>query len=99
MAPYVDPRTVRSPKAYISKLRVIYDGGEDDFSLAELIWDGEPSLGIRWNGDSEGIGSPQSRGIPTWFILPGKIETIIREHFMDNEGIEYNSDGTIKEWP
>lgn len=102
MSPYIDPRTVRSPKLYINNLRLMYDGGEGGFSLAELIWDGEPRLGIRWNGDGEGnIGSPQSRGIPTWFILPPEIETVIKSHIMsktDTDEIRYKKDGTIKEW-
>jgi hypothetical protein len=35
-------------------------------------WDGRKVLAARWNGSSAdtGIGNPQSRGIPTWFILP-----------------------------
>jgi hypothetical protein len=37
---------------------------------------------LRWNGDSEdqrfpGIGNPQSRGVPTWFILPEEIAEVV----------------------
>jgi len=40
-------------------------------SLAIGRWDGRPVLAMRWNGNPENrIGNPQSRGIPTWFILP-----------------------------
>ncbi len=36
-----------------------------------MLWDGDFAVGIRWNGKlGEGVGSPQSRGLPTWFILP-----------------------------
>lgn len=46
-------------------------------------WENTYKLGIRWNiaysewddyrkqnGQDECIGNPQSRGIPTWFVLP-----------------------------
>lgn len=36
-------------------------------------WDGEPVLAMRWNGtDDNAIGNPQSRGLPTWFIVPSE---------------------------
>jgi hypothetical protein len=36
------------------------------------MWDGRPVLAMRWNGSSKegGPGHPQSRGLPTWYILP-----------------------------
>lgn len=71
---YTDPRTVLSPKGSVKNLRVLHDGGESSWSLAEMEWDGTPVLGMRWNGGSNNgapsIGNPQSRGVPTWFILP-----------------------------
>ena len=59
--------------------------GKDDpaYSLAIIKWENTYKLGIRWNiaysewddyrkqnGQDECIGNPQSRGIPTWFVLP-----------------------------
>lgn len=73
---YVDPRTVQGPKSHVSNVRVVYDGGESGSSVAELEWDGKPSIGIRWNGWNGGnnerqpLGNPQSRGHPTWFHVP-----------------------------
>jgi hypothetical protein len=81
---------VNSPKASISNLLVLYDGGEYNpsnpwwtgWSLAQFDWQGCPALGIRWNGsdltgDSH-IGSPQSRGVPTWFVLPDAVAASVR---------------------
>ncbi len=75
----IDPKTVLSPRAAVRNLNVMFDGGLWDdanqswsgWSLAELNWDGRPAIGVRWNGEvGEGVGSPQSRGLPIWFILP-----------------------------
>jgi hypothetical protein len=91
--PCIDPKTVLSPKGLISNLSVLFDGGEWDeanpdwsgWSLGELIWDGDPAVGIRWNGDpNAGVGNPQSRGVPTWMILPKPIAEVavdrVRNH-------------------
>ena len=69
---YVDPTIVQGPKRHVDNVRVIYDGGEWQSAVAELEWDGKPSVGIRWNGSSEGqpLGHPQSRGYPIWFQVP-----------------------------
>ena len=40
-------------------------------SLAIGRWDNKPVLAMRWNGGKDSpIGNPQSRGLPTWFIVP-----------------------------
>jgi hypothetical protein len=71
---YMKPEMVRSPKNRISGLKILKDKGGDSWSLAEVIWDGEKALGVRWNGSfdekNHNIGTPQSRGLPMWFILP-----------------------------
>jgi hypothetical protein len=76
---YIKPQDVVSPKASVSELYVEFDGGIYDdknpnpwggFSVARMLWDGHPAVGIRWNGNGEWVGTPQSRGLPTWFILP-----------------------------
>ena len=68
MPDYCDPRTVNGPKSHVSNVRVIYDGGANDCAVAQLDWDGEPGVGLRWNGTStdQPLGSPQSRGHPFW---------------------------------
>jgi len=79
---YTDPNTVRSPKGSIKDLKVIYNGGENSWSLAEMKWDGSPVLAMRWNGGSNNgfpsIGNPQSRGVPTWFVLPNEVGNPIK---------------------
>ncbi len=79
---YITPNLVVSPKKWVSNLNVIYDGGEHSWSLARMTWDGRESIGLRWNGGSDdkrfpGIGNPQSRGVPTWFILPDELSEIV----------------------
>jgi len=80
---YIDPDTVRSPRGMVADLKVLFDAGEGKWALAELSWAGEPSLGIRWNGSAENVGTPQSRGIPTWFILPSELNVSIRKVVAD----------------
>lgn len=77
---YTTPDMVVSPKSRITPpLEVLYDGGEegqgDGFSIAKLKWDNQDAVAIRWNGSTDSqiasiAGTPQSRGLPTWFILP-----------------------------
>ena len=62
---------MHSPRRLWSLIQVLFDGGERDSSLAIGRWDNKPVLAMRWNGDDENpIGNPQSRGLPTWFIVP-----------------------------
>lgn len=67
---YVAPENVISPKAYLKMVKVLLDGGPEGESYALVIWDGQPCIVTRWNGyDGQRIGNPQSRGLPTWFVL------------------------------
>jgi hypothetical protein len=83
---YHNPATVANPKNFIRKVDVLYDGKEDGFSLAMLDWEGVPHIGIRWNVAAKELsdtekqsgklicnGSPSSKGIPSWFILPREL--------------------------
>lgn len=79
---YTHPDLVRSPKSRIEDLQVVYDGREGGWSLAKMKWDKNDAVGIRWNGGTEdkkfpGIGNPQSRGVPTWFILPDEVAEVV----------------------
>jgi hypothetical protein len=71
---YMRPEMVRSPKNMLSGLNVLLDKGEGEWSLAEVIWEKKERLAVRWNGSfdekNHGVGTPQSRGLPMWFILP-----------------------------
>lgn len=77
---YVPPHEVTSPRLKWSLITVLDPGkGEETSALALGRWEGDPVLGIRWNGTEDSpVGSPQSRGIATWHILPhGAIEEAI----------------------
>ena len=64
------PTDVNSPRKRWRTIRILVDTGQGGWALALGLWDGSPVLAFRWNGDVDEIGSPQSRGIPTWEILP-----------------------------
>jgi hypothetical protein len=73
----IDPKTVTAPKGRLTNLKVVYDGGErqdghplSGWSMAEYDWDDAPAIGIRWNGEGDGIGLPAAFGKPAWFVLP-----------------------------
>lgn len=81
---YVDPQTVVSPKSLIATVDVLYNSGPGrgwSWSVARLEYDGRERIGIRWNGSEEeaGIGNPQSRGRPTWFVVPDELAALVRE--------------------
>jgi hypothetical protein len=73
---YISPETVLSPKGRVDKIDVIYDKGPStqSWSIAKLKWNGDDAIGMRWNGDEDHlVGTPQSRGKATWFIVPKEI--------------------------
>ncbi len=83
---YHSPATVISPRKFIKKVDVLYDGGVDGFSLAMIDWEGVDHVGMRWNvaikeqADTDKQtgavicdGSPSLRGVPSWFILPREL--------------------------
>ncbi len=78
---YIDPQTVLSPRNRVGSVQVIYNGGPGSWSVARIDYDGEERLGFRWNGskDEPGIGTPQSRGKPTWEILPMDLAEVVQE--------------------
>jgi hypothetical protein len=76
---YVEPAAVLSPRSSVRSVDVIYSTNNGGWSVARIGWENSESVGIRWNGsdDSPGIGSPQSRGNPTWFILPEELHEVV----------------------
>ena len=83
---YIKPSTVLAPKTLVSNVEVVYDSQRDEenqesWSVAKLLWDRKPRVGIRWNGDphGKGIGTPQAFGQPTWFLVPEELESKILE--------------------
>ena len=80
---YIVPGDVDSPRGRWRLHLVLYDGGEGNWSAAEGQWENngrwDAVLAIRWNGkDGDKLGNPQSRGRPTWFIVPKELEPAIR---------------------
>lgn len=67
---HIPPNRVLSPKRNWVLVTVLVDEGEGGVALALGRWDGDPVLAIRWNGTPDRpIGNPQSRGLPTWFVI------------------------------
>ena len=78
MDSYIKPGEVHAPKRHWRLFHVLFDGGQaaeersgTSSSLAIGRWDDKPVLAMRWNGGRDSpLGNPQSRGLPTWFIVP-----------------------------
>jgi hypothetical protein len=79
-----NPTTVISPRAHWKLIGVIFDGGADSFSIAYGMWAAKMKIVCRWNGSSAPAdkGTPQSRGHPTWFILPDIAASGILNHYL-----------------
>jgi len=66
----IPPASVTSPRLHWSLITVLEENREG-VALAIGRWDNDPVLAMRWNGNERNpIGNPQSRGLPTWFVLP-----------------------------
>lgn len=97
---YVKPKDVTSPMDYVQEVTPIFDGTEKnegkehskDFSLAIFRWQGEYTLGIRWNitmreandpakqnGFKTCKGIPVSFTHPVWFVLPRQLHQSVLE--------------------
>lgn len=75
---YVIPAEVTSPKRQWTLVKVLHDFGEGRAAVAMGLWDEKQVLAMRWNGNDENpIGNPQSRGLPTWFIVPDEFRQAI----------------------
>jgi len=72
MPKFISASEVTSPRLRWSLIQVLDDPKQPITCVLALgRWDNRPVLAMRWNGDSENpIGNPQSRGLPTWFIVP-----------------------------
>lgn len=89
----VNPENVQSPKRHLVMVSVILNTGEGGYSVALIRWDGEPGLAMRWNGTADArIGNPQSRGLPTWFVIPDEF----RESVLENNTIPEDSRSLVR---
>lgn len=68
---YVHPEEALSPKNRMGGvLEVIHTGGENEMSVARILWDEREVIAARWNGDDRRpLGNPVSRGRATWFVI------------------------------
>ena len=85
MEDYIKPENVTSPRHSWALTHVLEDGAKPD-SYGERVaicigrWEDTPVLGMRWNGTKDSpIGTPQSRGLPTWFIIPSRLQDAVVE--------------------
>lgn len=99
----MDPKRVASPKSKIDKgsIHIIYGDSNSYFSIATMIWDGEPRVGIRWNNSGlKQNGYPVGAfGHPQWFILPKEIAMAYAKQIGDItiiEKIKATSDEPLK---
>jgi hypothetical protein len=86
---YITPDRVISPKAHWLLRQILYDGGSPGagtgWSAAVGQWKDDDHgwtevLAVRWNGTRESpLGNPQSRGLPTWFVVPPELDAALRE--------------------
>ena len=67
------PENTLCPRKSLKDLTVLYTDETDNFSIASVLWDGNKRIAIRWNGQGDNLGYPQSRGKATWFILPKEV--------------------------
>ena len=83
MSNYITPDKVVSPRQHWRLIRVLQTGEQGDsngdrVAIAIGTWDDDMRLAMRWNGDDDSpIGNPQSRGLPTWFMMPGRLNEAV----------------------
>jgi len=46
-------------------------------AIGRVFIEGKPHYVVRWNGDTNSVGFPQSRGHPVWMLLPRGIQLSI----------------------
>lgn len=88
---YIDPHHVDSPKDAVRDLMPVYDGGEEKMSVALLNFRGGDCVAMRWNGGTvengqkPTPGNPQSRGLPTWFVVDKQFEGAILKTLLEKD--------------
>jgi len=83
MDDYITPDKVTSPRRMWTLIRVLEAGDKEDSNKERVAialgkWEDRNVLAMRWNGSKGSpLGSPQSRGLPTWFIVPKRLEDAV----------------------
>lgn len=94
---YIKPEEVLSPKGRVGNIRILVE--KEDYSIVLLEWDGEDVIATRWNttnAEKDNIGTPQSRGLPTWFILPAEIAIPYIEKYVKERELKEKLIGFFK---
>ncbi len=79
--PYIPPEEVGpyGTQNHWEPTEILYSGEPNGWSAAEGTFNGNPCLGLRWNGDETQHGYPTGyRGRPVWFIVPKELEEAVR---------------------
>ena len=82
----MEPKQVLSPKSKVKAIYHVFDF--NDFSIATLKYGESVRIGIRWNGEKEEIGYPQSHGYPTWFIIPKDVAISYAKQIGDKDMVK-----------
>lgn len=64
---------------------VVYINQKNRWALVVLVWEGKIRLATRWFWSS--LGDPNSRGVPTWHILPDELAEPILNKLRDDKSI------------
>lgn len=77
---YFTPDQVTTPRQNWNLVKLLHVGPNegDGYSVAAGTWDGTRCIAMRWNPcDERPLGNPQSRGLPTWFIIPSELNQAV----------------------
>ena len=84
---FIPAEEVTSPRREWSLIAVLQDERRPKTCVLALgRWDNRPVLAMRWNGHKEfPIGNPQSRGLPTWFIVGEQFNDALIENLRSED--------------
>ncbi len=90
----MDPNLVNSPRKHIKEVKVVFTNPSNTFSIAIIVYDNVNRVGIRWNGEKDEKGYPQTFGRPTWFLLPKAVALAYAEK-INNEQLKFTINQAI----
>jgi hypothetical protein len=64
---------------------VLHINQHNRWALVVLVWDGRIRLATRWFWSP--LGDPNSRGVPTWHVIPDELAEAILNKMMDDKSI------------
>lgn len=79
-----------NPQKWSDK-KVLFDDGE--FSVIYGKYEnGNPVLGVRWNGEDDEVGHPRQGKYPTWLVFPESFSLSLVRDIIEKLGILPDSD-------